>query len=230
VSIAEELKRVRARVAEAALRAGRDPDGITIVAVTKTHPAATVEEALRAGVTDVGENRVQEFLEKAPAVSLPCRWHLVGTLQTNKVNKVVGRFALIHSIDSLRLAERLSAAGEREGTATEILIEVNTSGEASKHGLDPAAVEDLCRRIAPLPALRIRGLMSVGPWVQQTAVVAKAFETLRLLRDRIAAARIEGISMEHLSMGMSDDFETAIAEGATIVRLGRVIFGERRQG
>ncbi|MDD3642854.1 MAG: YggS family pyridoxal phosphate-dependent enzyme [Candidatus Krumholzibacteria bacterium] len=230
MSIAENLLRARERVAEAAVRAGRDPASVAIVAVTKTHPARTVEEALRAGVTDVGENRVQEFLEKAPAVSLPCRWHLVGTLQTNKVNKAVGRFALIHSVDSLRLAERLSAAGEREGATTEILVEVNTSGEASKHGVEPAGAEDLCRSIAPLPALRLRGLMTVGPWVPEIGVVARSFESLRLLRDRIAAGRIEGISMEHLSMGMSGDFETAIAEGATIVRLGRVIFGERRQG
>lgn len=230
MSISENLEIARGRIAEAAARAGRDPDSITLVAVTKTHPAAVVEEAIRAGVTDVGENRVQEFLEKAPAVSPPCRWHLVGTLQTNKVNKVIGRFVLIHSVDSLRLAEKLSAAGEREGLATDILVEVNTSGEVSKHGLDPAEVPEICARIAPLPALRLRGLMTVGPWVDDVAVTARAFESLRQLRDRIAAERLAGVSMEHLSMGMSDDFETAIAEGATIVRLGRVIFGERGRG
>lgn len=230
MSIADNLERARERIAEAALRAGRDPAGVTIVAVTKTHPPSIVEEALRAGVTDVGENRVQEFLEKAPAVTLPCRWHLVGTLQTNKVNKVIGRFDLVHSIDSLRLAGKLSAAGARDGITTDVLVEVNTSGEASKHGVDPAEAEDICGRIAPLPALRLRGLMTVGPWAAETAVAARAFESLRLLRDRIAAARLAGVSMEHLSMGMSDDFETAIAEGATIVRLGRVLFGERRRG
>jgi len=228
--ISENLERVRERIAAAAARAGRDPAGITIVAVTKTHPASVVEEALRAGVTDVGENRVQEFLEKAPDVDLPCRWHLIGTLQTNKVNKVIDRFAMIHSVDSLRLAEKLSAAGAREGVTTQILVEVNTSGEESKHGLELAETAEVCARIARLPSLRLRGLMTVGPWTQDPAASAKAFESLRLLRDRIAAAGIEGISMEHLSMGMSDDFEMAVAEGATIVRLGRILLGDRRSG
>ena len=134
MSIAENLKKVQDRVSEAAVGAGRDPSEITIVAVTKTHPAATVEEALAAGVTDVGENRVQEFLEKREHVEAPCRWHLIGHLQTNKVSKVIGKFELIHSVDSLKLAEKLSAAGEREGVATDILVEVNTSGEEAKYG------------------------------------------------------------------------------------------------
>lgn len=230
MSIAENLARVRVRIAAAALRAGRDPASITIVAVTKTHPPETVEEALRAGLTDAGENRVQEFLDKAPAVALPCRWHLVGTLQTNKVNKVLGRFALIHSVDSLRLAEKLSQAGERAGVVSEILLEVNTSGEGSKHGFAPAEVPAACAHVAGLAALRLRGLMTIGPWVSDAAVSQRAFESLRRLRERIEAERIAGGELEHLSMGMSDDFEPAIAEGATILRLGRVIFGERLSG
>jgi pyridoxal phosphate enzyme (YggS family) len=228
MSIAENYRRVQGRVSEAALKAGRDPSDITIVAVTKTHPAATVEEALAAGVTDVGENRVQEFLSKARDVTSPCRWHLVGHLQTNKVNKVIGRFAMIHSIDSLDLAEKISAAGEREGVTTDILVEVNTSGEESKYGLEAEGALEVCAAIAGLPAISLRGLMTVGPWVDDVAVLSKAFASLRLLGEKIGEAGISGISMEHLSMGMTDDFEIAIAEGSTIVRLGRVIFGERR--
>ncbi len=229
MSITDNYRRVRERVAEAAVKAGRDPSGITVVAVTKTHPAAAVEEALAAGVTDVGENRVQEFLSKAPDVSTPCRWHLVGHLQTNKVNKVIGKFALIHSVDSLKLAEKISEAGEREGIVTDILLEVNTSGEESKFGLQPDRAPELCRSIAGLPALRLKGLMTVGPWVEDTAVLSRAFASLRILGEKISREGITGVSMEHLSMGMTDDFETAIVEGSTIVRLGRVIFGARRQ-
>ena len=228
MSIAENWKRVNERVAEAAVKAGRDPSEITIVAVTKTHPAGMVEAALTAGVTDVGENRVQEFLSKEPGVTSPCRWHLIGHLQTNKVNKVIGRFSMIHSVDSLKLAEKLSSAGEREGITTDILIEVNTSGEESKFGLETDSVLELCAQIAPLPALNLRGLMTVGPWVDDTAILSKAFSSLRLLGEKIEAAGINGMSMEHLSMGMTDDFEIAIAEGSTIVRLGRVIFGARQ--
>jgi pyridoxal phosphate enzyme (YggS family) len=228
MSIAENWKRVNERVAQAAVKAGRDPSGVTIVAVTKTHPAETVEAALAAGVTDAGENRVQEFLSKEQGVTSPCRWHLIGHLQTNKVNKVIGKFAMIHSIDSLKLAERLSSAGERDGITTDILVEVNTSGEESKFGLETDSTLELCEGIAKLPALNLKGLMTVGPWVDDIAVLSKAFSSLRLLGEKIEAAGISGISMEHLSMGMTDDFETAIAEGSTIVRLGRVIFGERR--
>ncbi len=210
------------------MKAGRDPSEITIGAVTKTHPAETVEAALAAGVTDVGENRVQEFLSKESGVASPCRWHLIGHLQTNKVNKVIGRFAMIHSVDSLKLAEKLSAAGKQEGVVTDILVEVNTSGEESKFGLETDTALELCGDISKLPALNLRGLMTVGPWVDDAAVLSKAFGSLRLLGEKIRDAGINGISMEHLSMGMTDDFEIAIAEGSTIVRLGRVIFGARR--
>jgi pyridoxal phosphate enzyme (YggS family) len=228
MSIAENYKLVYDRVAEAAVKAGRDPSEITMIAVTKTHPAETVEEAIAAGVTDVGENRVQEFLEKAPGVSSSVNWHLIGHLQTNKVNKVIGRFAMIHSVDSLKLAAKISAAGEREGVSTDILVEVNTSGEESKFGAEEDAALELCSQISELPALSLKGLMTVGPWVDDAAVLSRSFSSLRLLGEKITRSGITGISMEHLSMGMTDDFEIAIAEGSTIVRLGRVIFGARR--
>jgi pyridoxal phosphate enzyme (YggS family) len=230
MSIADNYRKVQERVAAAAERAGRDPEEITIVAVTKTHPASIVEEAISAGVTDAGENRVQEFLSKSGDVSSPCRWHLVGHLQSNKVNKVIGRFELIHSIDSLKLAEKLSSAGMREGIVTDILLEVNTSGEESKFGTGADLVPGLCAEIAGLEGVRLRGLMTVGPWVDDARVLSKAFSSLRLLGEKVEGMGIDSISMEHLSMGMTDDFEIAIAEGSTIVRLGRVIFGPRGGG
>ncbi len=227
MSIRDNLERVRERIERAAERAGRTPGEITVVAVTKTHGSDVVEEAIRAGIGDVGENRMQEFLRKADAVDLPCRWHLVGHLQTNKVNKAVGRFALVHSIDSIRLAEKLAVAGERAGIATDVLCEVNTSGEESKYGFQPDETPEACGRIAELPGLRLRGLMTVGPWVSDQSVVAEAFVTLRRLKERIERESEGDLVLDHLSMGMTDDFEIAIEEGSTIVRLGRVLFGER---
>jgi pyridoxal phosphate enzyme (YggS family) len=228
--IKENLERVRERIARAAGRAGRDPAAITIVAVTKTHGPEVVTEALEAGLADIGENKVQEFLAKAPQVKLPCRWHLVGHLQTNKVSKVIGRFALIQSVDSPRLAERLSEAGRTAGVTTDILLEVNTSGEETKFGLSLEETVSTCGLLAKLPNLHIRGLMTVGPLASDLGSVGAAFTKLRLLKEEIEAAHFENVSMEHLSMGMTDDFETAIAEGSTMVRLGRVLFGERETG
>jgi len=230
MTISENLARVRERVAAAAARAGREPAAITIVAVTKTHGPEVVTAAIEAGIADIGENRVQEFLAKAPEVKLPCRWHLVGHLQTNKVAKVIGRFAMIQSVDSLRLAEHLSAAGAKANVTTDVLLEVNTSGEESKYGLVPEEARGTCERAAKLPNLRIRGLMTVGPLVDDTSAVAAAFARLRRLKEELEVARIENVSMEHLSMGMTDDFELAIAEGSTMIRLGRVLFGERPAG
>ena len=173
---------------------------------------------------------MQEFLAKAPDVKLPCRWHLVGHLQTNKVAKVIGRFALIQSVDSFRLAEHLSAAGVKAAVITDILLEVNTSGEESKFGLSPDEVSGACEFIARLPSIRVRGLMTVGPLVSDASAIGTAFAKLRRLKEGIDAARIENVSMEHLSMGMTDDFEIAIAEGSTMIRLGRILFGERAAG
>jgi len=227
MSFVENLARVRERIARAAERSGRSASDITVVAVTKTFGPETVEEAVRGGICDVGENRVQEFLEKADRVSLDCRWHLVGHLQTNKVNKAIGRFAMIQSIDSIKLAEKLSRAGGERGITTDVLIEVNTSGEASKHGFDPEETVEAFGGIARLPALSVRGLMTVGPWVEDEAIVASAFGTLRKLKEDMERSASDDILLEHLSMGMSDDFELAIREGSTMVRLGRVLFGER---
>ncbi len=227
MSLAENLKHVRGRIAGAAERAGRSASDVTIVAVTKTFGPERVEEAVREGVLDVGENRIQEFLEKSERVSLDCRWHLIGHLQTNKVSKAVGRFALIQSVDSLKVAGKLSRVGGERGVTTDILIEVNTSGEESKHGFNPDETVDAFGKIFRLPALSIRGLMTVGPWVEDETVVAAAFGRLRRLKEEVERSASEGFVLEHLSMGMSDDFELAVREGSTMVRLGRVLFGER---
>jgi pyridoxal phosphate enzyme (YggS family) len=225
MSFSENLQRVRERVSRAADRAGRSEPDITLVAVAKTFGPEAVEEAIRSGVTDIGENRVQEFLAKADRVTLECRWHLVGHLQTNKVNKAIGRFALIQSVDSIKLAERLSRAGEERGITTDILVEVNTSGEEAKYGFIPEETAEACERIAQLPSVTLRGLMTVGPWVEDVGRIASAFAALRGLKDDLERTGFQGI--EHLSMGMTDDFEIAIAEGSTMVRLGRILFGER---
>ncbi len=225
--VADNIKKVRERVTEAAIRAGRKPEEITIVAISKTFGPEKVVEAVNAGIEDIGENRVQEFLDKSAKVTVPCRWHLVGHLQTNKVNKVIGRFHLIQSVDSVKLARKLGAAGEREGVVTDILLEVNTSGEPSKFGFEPGTVLDAAHEIALIPGLRIRGLMTVGPLTDETRAIASSFSLLRGLAEKIRSSSMDGVYIEHLSMGMTDDFEIAIAEGSTMLRLGRIIFGER---
>lgn len=226
MNVKENYRLVLERVGAAAEKAGRDPSEVTVVGVTKTHPVSVVREAIEAGIVDVGENRVQEFLSKVNEIDAPCRWHLVGHLQSNKVTKVIGLFHLIHSVDSLRLAEKLGRAGTERGVQTDVLLEVNTSGEDSKYGLDPDETVDCCGAVARIAGIRLRGLMTVGPWVDDVRRVAAAFARLRELRDEADRA-LGGGALPHLSMGMTDDFETAIAEGSTIVRLGRVLFGAR---
>lgn len=230
MSVRDNLERVRERISRAAERVGRDPSGITIVGVTKTCGPSVVMEGIEAGLADIGENRVQEFLAKYAEVRLPCHWHLVGHLQTNKVNKALGRFSLIQSVDSLRLAERLSRAGVERGIDTDVLVEVNTGGEDSKYGVRPEETLDMCARISGLGGIRVRGLMTVGPWVDDESVVRAAFAGLRKIAEEVSGAGIGGLTMEYLSMGMTEDFEIAVEEGSTMVRLGRVLFGGRPAG
>jgi len=226
VGIADNLRSVRERVASACQRAGRSPDEVTIVAVSKTFPPALVVEACRAGLTDAGENRVQEAATKIPAVealgSRP-RWHLVGHLQTNKVKTALGLFDIIHSVDSLHLAESISRQASslpiRQAGPLPVLLEVNVAGEASKFGLRTEETGAALEQIARLPGLAVQGLMTVAPLVDDPEEVRPVFRKLRRLRD--------ALGLRDLSMGMTDDFEVAIEEGATIVRIGRAIFGPR---
>jgi pyridoxal phosphate enzyme (YggS family) len=226
--IADNIRTIRNRMAAAAARAGRDPAGIRLMAVSKTVEPERIRQALAAGVGLLGENYVQEAREKIPAVGQAVQWHMIGHLQTNKVKYVVTLFDWIHSVDRLELAQELSRRAGQHGRVLNVLIEINVSGEASKNGARPADVLELARQVAALPNLSVRGLMTMPPYSDDPENSRPYFVALRRLRDELAAAALPGVAMAELSMGMTDDFEVAIEEGATIIRVGRAIFGERR--
>ena len=225
--LAENLQEVRAEIEAAARRAGRNPEDVLLLAVTKTHPVAVVREAIAAGLTELGENRVQELLEKQAQITDPVRWHLIGHLQTNKVKNVVGRVAFIHSVESLRLAEEISRKAVALGLVQNVLVELNMAGEESKFGIKPEECRAFLRQIAPLPGLKVKGLMTVAPFVEDPERNRVYFRQMRELSVDIAAEKLDNVDMEHLSMGMSNDFAVAVEEGATIVRVGTRLFGER---
>ena len=209
---------LEARIAAACQRASRARDSVTLVAVTKTFPAADVTHAIAAGMTDVGENKVQEGRDKRPSVDGSARWHLIGHLQSNKARDAVRLFDVIHTIDSIELAERIARMAEGEGKRQAVLVQVNVGGEAQKSGAEIADVPALVQRIGALPALQLTGLMAIPPFLEAEAM-RPYFRTLRALRD--------DLGLPELSMGMTDDFEVAIEEGATMIRVGRAIFGAR---
>jgi pyridoxal phosphate enzyme (YggS family) len=224
-NIAQNLERVREQIAAAARRAGRDPGEVTLVAVTKTVAPERVEEALRCGVAVFGESKIQEARAKIPLVSGRARWHMVGHLQSNKARDAVALFELIHSVDSVKLAVELDKWAARAGRTQPILLEVNVAGEKSKFGLPPDGLEDALARVHSLTRLEPVGLMTITPYADDPEQARPHFRRLRELRDTLRAAR--GWSLPHLSMGMSGDFQVAIQEGATLVRIGTAIFGER---
>jgi pyridoxal phosphate enzyme (YggS family) len=218
--ILARLEEVRRRMARAAERAGRDPQTVTLVAVSKTHPVESLRVAHAAGVQVFGENYVQELLRKQAALAgLDLSWHLVGRLQRNKAKDVVGRVALVHSVDSAPLAEALARRAAAAGVVQDVLVEVNLAGESSKAGVAEAGLDALLEAIAPLSSLRCLGLMTMPPPTDDPEASRPAFRALA----RLAAAR----GLVELSMGMTGDFEVAIEEGATLVRVGTAIFGER---
>lgn len=223
------LEAVRARIRQAAERAGRSPDEVTIVAVTKTHPVAAVADAVASGLTHVGENKVQEAVAKQEAwTGPPVAWHLIGHLQRNKAKQAVGRFALIHSVDSLRLADALEQAAAVKDIVQDVLVQVNVAREAQKDGVAPDEAEALVRHVESLPHLALKGLMTMAPFTDAEQVIRATFRGLREMRDRWGPSAARRTPHEwHLSMGMSSDFEIAIEEGATLVRLGTILFGER---
>ncbi len=225
--IGERLAQVHARIAAAARRAGRDPASITLVAVSKTVPPDRIKDAVAAGVAVLGENRVQEARDKIEALGRLAQWHLVGHLQTNKAKLAVQLFDVIHSLDSLKLARELDKHARALGKQIPCLVEVNQGGELTKSGLTEADALPLLRDAAGLTGIEILGLMSVPPFLEDPEDVRPFFRRLRALRDEAVAAGIPGIRMDHLSMGMSHDFEVAIEEGATMVRIGTAIFGPR---
>jgi pyridoxal phosphate enzyme (YggS family) len=225
--IAEHVTRVRQRIASACLRAGRMPEEITLVAVAKTFGAEAVREAVQAGVPDIGENYVQELSAKQAALHDPgIRWHFVGHLQTNKVKEIAPWIACIQTVDSVRLGEEISRRAAALRRTIDVLVEVNTTGEQTKFGAAPGAVPALVRALAQAEHLRVTGLMTIGPFLPEAEASRPAFRLLRELRDAVAAG---GHALPQLSMGMTNDFEIAIEEGATIVRVGTAIFGSRKQ-
>ena len=224
-TIAARLDAVRARIAAAARHAGRDPADVKLLAVSKTWPAEAVREAAAAGQRAFGENYVQEGVDKVEALrALGLEWHFIGPLQSNKTRLVANRFAWVHSIDRLKIAERLAEQRDVHLPPLDVCIQVNVSGEASKSGVAPADLPELARAVASLPRLRLRGLMAIPEPTPDVALQRARFASLRMLRDELNAA---GLGLDTLSMGMSDDLEAAIAEGSTMVRVGTAIFGSR---
>jgi pyridoxal phosphate enzyme (YggS family) len=215
----------RATIAAAARRAGRDPAAVRIIAVTKTMPPAAVLSALSAGLEDIGENYVQEAARKREAVAGPATWHLIGGLQRNKATAAVRTFDWVHSVDSPRLGQALADAAESAGRRLPVLIQVNLSGVAGQRGTGQETVEPLAEALVALPSLALQGLMTIAPAGGATDEIRSHFRRVRLLRD--AVAKRLGVELPQLSMGMSDDFSLAVEEGATLVRLGRALFGPR---
>ncbi|HEX9134559.1 MAG TPA: YggS family pyridoxal phosphate-dependent enzyme [Ktedonobacteraceae bacterium] len=227
--MAVNVAHVRASIAEAALRVGRAPEEITLVAVSKTMPVELVQMAYNLGVSDFGENRVQEALPKIAAFHPQgLRWHMIGHLQSNKASKVVSSFYCVHSVDSLHLAQMLNRYAGEHGRPLPVLLQVNVSGESSKEGMSRSVALELARQFVALPHIQVEGLMTIAPLVEDPEQVRPVFRELRLLRDQLRAEQ-PSCSWKHLSMGMTGDYSVAIEEGATIVRIGRAIFGEREK-
>ena len=227
-NIQENLARVRERIAGAAARAGRRADDITLIAVSKTHPPESIREAYEAGIRRFGENRVQEWEGKRGALAdLKATWHLIGHLQSNKAIKAASLFDAVDSVDTVALAERLNRAREMQPSAVKlrVLIEVSVAREETKSGADAADVPELARAISQMPCLELAGLMCIPPFLEDAGKVRPYFRKLRELKD--AAAKYAGVALPVLSMGMSHDFEVAIEEGATEVRVGTALFGAR---
>jgi len=228
MSIADNLKTVMDRIAAAAQRAGRDPSSVRLVVVTKTVDAERVREAVAAGAEVLGENRVQEAKEKIEKLGRTASWHLIGHLQTNKAKYAVKLFDLIHSVDDVELAREVDRQAARIGKVQDVLIEVSIAGEASKAGVAMQEATDLVRKAATLKNISIKGLMTIPPFLDDPEAVRPYFQKLRNLAASIANENLPGVSMQKLSMGMSGDFEVAIEEGATMVRVGTAIFGARQ--
>ena len=231
MSIAENIASIRDRIAATTARLGRNPSDITLMAVTKTFPVGPIRDAYAAGIRVFGENRVQEFAGKAPELSdlTDARWHMIGHLQSNKASKAAELFHAIDSVDSLRLAEKVNDAAKMVGKQLDVLIEVNVGGEEAKSGLtaDSPELDRIIESALRLSYLRINGLMTVPPFTEDPQAARLHFRRLREIRDAIRGRHLPGVEMDVLSMGMSHDFEVAIEEGSTSVRLGTAIFGSR---
>ena len=225
--IRANIDSVEERIRAACSRAGRDRSEVSLICVTKTKPVEMLQEAYEAGQRDFGENKVQEICRKKPELPSDIRWHMIGHLQRNKVRQLIGQTVMIHSVDSLRLAETISAEAQKAGISIPVLIEVNMAGEESKFGVPKEEAEALIRAAAPLEGIEISGLMTIAPYTEAPETNRPYFAGLRELAVDIGQKCIDNVSMSVLSMGMTGDFEVAIEEGATHIRVGTGIFGER---
>lgn len=226
--IREQLENVQKKIEEACLRAGRDPKEVTLIAVSKTKPVPMLLEAYNAGARDFGENKVQEITAKFPQLPEDVRWHMIGHLQRNKVSQVLGKAVLIHSVDSIRLAEQIEAESAKKGLVTDILLEVNAAREESKYGFFLEETEAAIMTIKDFPHVRIRGLMTIAPFVENPEENRQIFKKLYEFAVDIGKKNIDNVTMSVLSMGMTGDYQVAIEEGATMVRVGTGIFGARQ--
>lgn len=225
--VTENLSIVNKKIEEACKRAGRGREEVTLIAVSKTKPVSLLEEAYQAGARDFGENKVQEMMDKIPVLPEDIKWHMIGHLQRNKVKYLIGKTALIHSVDSMRLAEEISRLSVKNDAMTDVLIEVNIAQEESKFGTSREEAISLVEEVSGLPGIRICGLMTIAPYVEDPEDNRKYFREIKKLSVDIANRNIDNVSMSILSMGMTGDYEVAIEEGATMVRVGTGIFGER---
>ena len=225
--VAENLEQVRKNIELACRKAGRDPKEVTLISVSKTKPVSMLQEAYDAGSRDFGENKVQEIMDKVPQLPSDIRWHMIGHLQRNKVKYIVDKVALIHSVDSLRLAETIEHEAARHNVTVPVLIEVNVAQEESKFGLKTEEVLSLVESVAAFPHIHIEGLMTIAPYVEDPEENRGIFRQLKKLSVDIATKNINNVNMSVLSMGMTGDYQVAVQEGATMVRVGTGIFGER---
>jgi len=225
--VTENLKDVENRIQAACERSGRNRDEVTLIAVSKTKPVEMMREAMESGIVTFGENKVQEIVEKQKVLTEALNWHLIGHLQRNKVKQIVGKVAMIHSVDSIRLAKQIQTEFQKRNEIANILVEVNMAKEESKYGFMPEETEDAIREIATYPNILVHGLMTIAPFVENAEENRVYFSNLRKLLVDINHKNIDNINMSVLSMGMTGDYEVAIEEGATFVRVGTGIFGDR---
>jgi pyridoxal phosphate enzyme (YggS family) len=228
INISDNINTIKQRIVSAAVKCGRDPNSIKLLAVTKTIPTEYIIKAIDAGITMLGENYVQEAKEKITMLGQRAQWHMIGHLQTNKAKYAVNLFDYIHSVDRIELAQELNKRARLIGRKINILIEVNVSGEKTKNGIPATTAIDLIKATSKLENISVQGLMTMAPYSDNPEHARPYFAGLRNLRNNIISAGIAGVKMEELSMGMTDDFEMAIEEGTTIIRIGRAIFGERK--
>lgn len=229
MSKADSYIKIKQHIHSIAKGCGRDPKEITLITVSKTHPWEDIKVVYTAGCRDFGENRLQEALEKISDAPKDIHWHLIGTLQKNKVRKAIGEFSLIHSVDSLELAEKISECSQEADVVTSVLLQVNSSGEYTKHGLSCEEWRREFERVLSLPGIAVKGLMTIGPLSRDMALIRQSFRSLRELKEELQQVAEGEATLEHLSMGMSNDYPIAIEEGATLLRIGSAILGEREK-